>query len=48
MKMYEPAMRHLLDAYIRADDSVKLSAFDDMTLIQLIVEKGEGAKETGS
>jgi type I restriction enzyme, R subunit len=43
MKMYEPAMRHLLDTYIRAEDSVKLSAFDDMTLIQLIVEKGEGA-----
>jgi type I restriction enzyme R subunit len=43
MKMYEPAMRHLLDTYIRAEDSVKLSAFDDMTLIQLIVEKGEDA-----
>jgi type I restriction enzyme R subunit len=43
MKMFEPAMRHLLDTYIRAEDSVKLSAFDDMSLIQLIVEKGEGA-----
>jgi type I restriction enzyme R subunit len=43
MKMYEPAMRHLLDTYIRADESKKLSAFDDMTLVQLIVEKGEGA-----
>ncbi len=43
MKVYEPAMRHLLDTYIRAEDSVKLSAFDDMTLIQLIVEKGEAA-----
>ena len=43
MKMYEPAMRHLLDTYIRADESKKLSAFDDLTLVQLIVEKGEGA-----
>lgn len=43
MKMYEPAMRHLLDTYIRADESKRLSAFDDMTLVQLIVEEGEGA-----
>jgi type I restriction enzyme R subunit len=43
MKMYEPAMRHLLNNYIRADESTKLSAFDDMTLVQLIVEQGEGA-----
>jgi len=41
MKMYEPAMRHLLDTYIRADESETLSTFDDMTLVQLIVEKGE-------
>src|SRR5437870_2820066 len=43
LKMYEPAMRHLLDTYIRAEESEKLSAFDDITLIQLIVERGEGA-----
>src|SRR5213592_1902981 len=43
MKMFEPAMRHLLDTYIQAEESVKLSAFDDMTLVQLIVEKDEGA-----
>ncbi|MBI3477557.1 MAG: type I restriction endonuclease subunit R [Acidobacteria bacterium] len=43
MKMYEPAMRHLLDTYIRADESKKLSAFDDMTLVQLVAEQGEGA-----
>ena len=43
MKMYEPAMRHLLDTYIRAEESEKLSAFDDLTLVQLIVERGEGA-----
>lgn len=43
MKMYEPAMRHLLDTYIKADESKTLSAFDDMTLVQLIVDQGEGA-----
>jgi len=43
MKMYEPAMRHLLDAYIRAEESEKLSAFDDLTLVDLIVERGEEA-----
>ena len=40
LKTYEPAMRHLIDTYIRADDSRKISAFDDLTLIQLIVERG--------
>ncbi len=45
MKVYEPAMRHLLDTYIRAEESEVVSAFDDMTLIQLIVEQGEQAVE---
>jgi type I restriction enzyme R subunit len=43
MKLYEPAMRHLLDTYIRAEESEKVSAFDDLTLVQLIVERGESA-----
>ena len=43
MKLYEPAMRHLLDTYIRAEESEKLSAFNDLTLVQLIVERGESA-----
>src|ERR687897_3831670 len=43
LKMFEPAMRHLLDTYIRAEESEKLSAFDDLTLVQLIVERGEAA-----
>lgn len=46
MKLYEPAMRHLLDTYIRAEESEKLSAFDDMTLVDLIIERGEEAVET--
>ncbi|WP_407356521.1 type I restriction endonuclease subunit R [Methanolobus sp. WCC5] len=41
LKMYEPAMRHLIDTYIRAEDSEKISAFDDMSLVQLIVERGQ-------
>ena len=40
LKMYEPAMRHLLDTYIRAEESEQLTAFDDLTLVQLIVERG--------
>ncbi len=43
LKMYEPAMRHLIDTYIRAEDSRKISAFDDLTLVDLIVERGADA-----
>lgn len=46
LKMFEPAMRHLLDTYIRAEESTKLSAFDDMTLVQLIVERGASALDS--
>ena len=45
LKVYEPAMRHLLDTYIRAEESEQLSGFDDLTLVQLIVERGEEAVE---
>jgi type I restriction enzyme R subunit len=43
LKMYEPAMRHLIDTYIRAEESEKISAFDDLSLVQLIVERGAEA-----
>ena len=43
MKMFEPPIRHLLDTYIRAEESEKVSAFDDMTLVQLIVQRGANA-----
>jgi type I restriction enzyme R subunit len=43
LKAYEPAMRHLIDTYISAEESEKISAFDDLTLVQLIVERGEDA-----
>jgi len=40
LKAYEPAMRHLIDTYIRAEDSRTISAFDDMTIVQLLVNHG--------
>jgi len=43
LKQYEPAMRHLIDAYIRAEPSEVVSEFDDFSLIQLIVERGADA-----
>ena len=43
LKVFEPAMRHLLDNYIRAEDSEVISKFDDMTLVDLLIKNGEGA-----
>lgn len=43
LKKYEPAMRTLIDRYISAEESEKLTAFEDMTLVDLIVKKGEDA-----
>ena len=40
LKAYEPAMRHLIDSYIGAEDSRTISAFEDSTLVELIVKKG--------
>ena len=40
LKAYEPAMRHLIDTYIDADESKKISAFDDLTIVDLIVKNG--------
>lgn len=40
LKVYEPHMRHLLDTYIRAEESETLSTFDDIPLVQLLVENG--------
>lgn len=44
MKRYEPAMRHLLDSYIRASESL-VSEFEELGLIELIVKNGLGALE---
>ena len=43
LKVFEPAMRHLLDSYIRAEDSKVVSKFDDMTLVDLLVRDGADA-----
>ena len=36
LKLYEADMRHLIDHYIQAEDSVKISPFDDISLLNLI------------
>ncbi len=43
LKQYEPAMRHLIDTYIRAEESEVVSELDDFSLVQLIVERGAKA-----
>ena len=40
LKAYEPAMRYLIDTYVSASESETVSAFDDLSLIDLIVERG--------
>ncbi|SIQ08224.1 type I restriction enzyme, R subunit [Rhizobium sp. RU33A] len=39
-KLYEPAMRHLIDNYIRAEDSKVISHLDDISLIDLVESRG--------
>jgi len=43
LKQYEPAMRHLIDSYIGAEESKKVSAFDDFSLVELLVKDGTSA-----
>lgn len=43
MKLYEPAMRHLLDTYIKAKDSKVIADFEELGLIDLIVQRGQAA-----
>ena len=40
LKAYEADMRHLIDTYIEADASRKISPFDNMSLLELIVKSG--------
>jgi type I restriction enzyme R subunit len=40
LKSYEADMRHLIDTYIVADEPRKISPFDDMPLLELIVKTG--------
>lgn len=40
LKTYEADMRHLIDTYIQADEPRKISPFDDLSLLELIVKTG--------
>jgi type I restriction enzyme R subunit len=53
LKQHEPAMRQLLDLYVRADDSRAISDLGDISLVDLVEAKGAEAgddlvKATGS
>ncbi|HKK44534.1 MAG TPA: type I restriction endonuclease subunit R [Balneolaceae bacterium] len=43
LKTFEPGMRQLIDMYISADPSQKISELDDLSLIELVVQRGEDA-----
>ena len=45
LKRYEPGMRQLIDWYLGAEESKVLNKFDDLSLIEIIVERGEAFKE---
>jgi type I restriction enzyme R subunit len=40
LKTYEADMRHLIDNYIQAEEPKKISPFEDMTLLEIIVNTG--------
>jgi type I restriction enzyme R subunit len=40
LKAYEADMRHLIDTYIEADEAKKISPFDNLSLLDLIVKSG--------
>jgi type I restriction enzyme, R subunit len=40
LKAYEADMRHLIDTYIEADEPRKISPFDNMSLLELMVKSG--------
>ncbi len=40
LKTYEADMRHLIDNYIHADESEKISPFEGLTLLDIIVKTG--------
>ena len=43
LKAYEPNMRHLIDTYIRAEDSETLSTLGDSPLVEMIIQNGAEA-----
>ncbi len=45
MKQYEPAMRYLIDTYIKADESEVISRLDDISLIDLVASEGAAVED---
>lgn len=43
LKVYEPEMRHLVDTYIEAEESQKISVYDNLNLTQLFAEDKQKA-----
>ncbi|MDR1181203.1 MAG: HsdR family type I site-specific deoxyribonuclease [Bacteroidales bacterium] len=44
-KAYQPGMRFLIDSYIIAEDSEKLGAFDDFTVLNFIMQQEDKLKD---
>lgn len=40
LKAYAPAMRHLIDSYIDAKESITVSGFEDLGLVEIIINSG--------
>jgi type I restriction enzyme R subunit len=40
LKVYEPAMRHLIDSYIDAEESKTIAEFENITIVDMIVKDG--------
>ncbi len=40
LKAYDADMRYLIDTYLTAEESKKISSFDDLSLVQLILDRG--------
>lgn len=45
LKQFEPAMRHLIDSYLGAEESRTLADFDKFSLVDLLVNKGKEATD---
>jgi type I restriction enzyme R subunit len=43
LKFYDPAMRQLIDNYVRAEDSEEIFKLEDISFLDLIVKEGENA-----
>jgi type I restriction enzyme R subunit len=45
LKVFEPAMRHLLDTYVDAAESEVIAQFDDVGIVELVARRGADALE---